>query len=81
MITAPPRKQAPIEIRWVAVWILRWVSGPIRECSGVIALSPMGSQTGAATTTTTKTSSRPVPTTGLRRCRCAGQRSDRWAES
>jgi hypothetical protein len=28
MITAPPRKQAPIEMRWVAVWILRRVSGP-----------------------------------------------------
>ncbi len=58
MITAPPRKQAPIEIRWVAVWILRRVSGPSRECFGAIALSPTGSQTGAATTTTTKTSSK-----------------------
>jgi hypothetical protein len=58
MITAPPMKQAPIEIRWVAVWILRRVSGLIPECSGATALSPTRSQTGAATTITTKTNSR-----------------------
>jgi hypothetical protein len=58
MINAPPTKQAPIEIRWVAFWILRRVSGLIRECCGATALSPRGSQTGAATTTITKTSSR-----------------------
>ena len=54
MITAPPTKQAPIEIRWVAVWILRRVSGLSPECSGATALSPTGSQTGVATTTITK---------------------------
>ena len=58
MITAPPTKQAPIEIRWVAVWIFSRVSGLSRECSGATALSPTGSQTGAATTTITKISSR-----------------------
>jgi hypothetical protein len=58
MITAPPRKQAPIEIRWVAVWILRRVSGLIPECFGATARSPTGNQTGVATTTITKISSR-----------------------
>ena len=56
MITAPPRKQAAIEIRWVAVWILRRVSGLLPECFGATALIPTGSQTGIATTTITRTS-------------------------
>ena len=46
MINAPPTKQAPIKIRWVAVWILRRVSGLSPECSGATALSPTGTDRG-----------------------------------
>jgi hypothetical protein len=61
MITARPTKPAPIEICWVAVWILRWVSGLMPECFGATALSPTGSQTGVATTIITKSSSTARP--------------------